>query len=106
MLLAGLAFGVNLMLAVYIVSHGPALPVALGETVDSGGGYTVAAGKIQGRGDGDAFYIFSHADKKLLIYWENGKMLELMHARDITKDLELKKHGEQSEIEDRRGKDK
>ena len=69
---------------------------ALGGTVDSGAGFTVGTGQLQGKGDADAVYIFSHEDKKLLVYFQNANRLELLATRNCQYDLQPNQYGKQN----------
>lgn len=102
-LLLGFALGANVILAAWIVTnHLRPLPV-LGQTVDTGGKYTVATGRI-GKGENDALYVVNHEDHKILVYYTQGEEFKLTHVRDFTKDLEASPHGKQTEIVDKRDK--
>ncbi len=98
LLLLGVALGANLMLGAWVIGNGQTIPVAQGGSVDSGTAYTIATGKFQGKGDGEGLYILKHDDQKLLTFFINGKFLELMHVRDLSKDFQAKVHGEQTPV--------
>ncbi len=76
-----LVLGISLGANATLLLHDASPPVASGQTVDTSGGYSLATGRIQGKGEADALYIWSHADKKLAVYFENGNRLELLHVR-------------------------
>ena len=61
--------------------------VALGGTVDTSGGYTLATGRLQGKGEADALYIWNHETRKLGIYFANNRNLEVIAIRDCSYDF-------------------
>ena len=104
-LLLGVALGANVILACWIVSITLNPTPALGGTVDGAGEYTLATGRLQGRGDADALYIWSHVDKKLVVYFQSGKNLELLSTRNCIYDFRPNQYGEQRPTVQRMKKD-
>lgn len=94
-LLLGVALGANLVLGAWVVTTTLSPQTALGGTVDTGAGITVATGRIQGKGDADALYIWDHADKKLAVYFQSGGKLELLAVRNCEYDMVPNQFGDQ-----------
>lgn len=90
-LMLGALIGANLIMAAWLVSLSFA-PAAIGATADSGNNFAVATGRLQGRGEADAFYIWDHQDKKLLVYAALGNKFELIAVRDAQWDLRYQEY--------------
>ncbi len=58
-------------------------------TVDSNGPYTVLTGRLQGHGDGEALFIWSHEEQKLAVYLISGPKLKLLFVRNCKYDFQL-----------------
>ena len=95
-LLLGIALGSNLVLGAWLfhASTNDA-PVAVGQTVDTNGRYSVATGRIAGRGDADALYIWDAEEQRLAVYFVQGKKMDLIFARDCGTDFSVPQFGEQ-----------
>ena len=89
-LLLGAALGANLVLGAWVLESHFSPKVVMGQTVDSGTTFTVATGRLQGKGEADGFYILDHANQKLLVYFTNGQQLQLLHVRDLKEDMSVK----------------
>ena len=89
-LLLGVALGANLVLGAWVLESHFSPNVVMGQTVDSGASFTVATGRLQGKGEADGFYVLDHANKKLLVYFTNGRSLQLLHVRDLGEDMSVK----------------
>lgn len=90
-LLLGALVGANLIMAAWLVALSSA-PTASGVGADSGNGFAVATGRLQGRGEADAIYIWDHVDKKLLVYAALGNKFELIAVRDAQWDLKYQEY--------------
>lgn len=60
--------------------------MAFGQTAMGNGSILVATGRIQGRGDGDGFYIYDTENKKLAVLFVGNSKMELLHIRDMSYD--------------------
>ena len=94
-LLLGVALGGNLVLGAWIVTTTLSPQTALGNTVDSDGKVFVATGRIQGKGDADALYVYDHEIKQLVVYFQSGQRLELLSSRNCDYDFKPNSFGTQ-----------
>ncbi|MFN0058002.1 MAG: hypothetical protein ACKVX7_06035 [Planctomycetota bacterium] len=60
---------------------------AIGQTVATSGNITLASGKLSGKGDADAIYLYDNDAKRLLVYFQNGNSLELLSIRNTEWDF-------------------
>lgn len=75
------------------------------------GSFTLALGKQQGMGDSDLLYIFSHGERRLVVYRIRTDVLELLFSRNCGPDLDLeisigRMTPRVSDVRDLAGKDK
>ena len=102
-LLLGFSLALNLLLGVWglglCLTTGPTPQLAYGGANDNThGGWIALTGKLSGKGDGEGLYLIDTEGKKMYIYFVQGKMLELSHVRDISKDMEIPSYGDQTEV--------
>lgn len=83
----GILIGANMVMGVWFVSVLQNPPRdAFGQTAGTDGSISVGTGKLQGRGDSDAFYLFDHNTKKLAVYAASGNRFELIAVRNTKYD--------------------
>lgn len=94
-LFLGVALGANLVLGAWVIENHFSPRTVMGQTVDTVGRFTAATGRLQGKGEADGLYIIDHEQMKLLVYFDNGRRLELLHVRDMSGEMGIKFYGEQ-----------
>ena len=95
MLLLGLALGANFVLVLWMFQDQSQPRIAAGQTVDSGNGYILATGQLQGKGNADGLFLWNAEKKKLLVYFVQGDTLKLMHVRDCSLEMAESEIGDQ-----------
>ena len=87
LLALGVAIGASVVLGSWVTY------LVVNPSQVSGGGYdtngtmSVATGLIKGQGQSEALFIFDHEARKLVVYFVNGRNLEILAVRDCTYDL-------------------
>lgn len=91
----GVALGANVVLGAWVIENHFTPRTVMGQTVDSGGRFTVATGRLQGKGEADGLYVIDNEAHKLMVYFDNGRRLELLHVRDMSGEMGIPFFGEQ-----------
>lgn len=55
--------------------------------VDNTGPFAMLTGQLQGRGEGEALFLWEHASQKLVVYLVSGKQMEVLFVRDCSFDF-------------------
>lgn len=72
---------------VVALTAGLATTTAHAGEVDNTGDVALMTGQLQGRGEGEALFIWEHASQKLAVYIVNASRMELLFVRDCSFDF-------------------
>ncbi|MEM7262331.1 MAG: hypothetical protein AAF488_10110 [Planctomycetota bacterium] len=99
----GLLLGVSISLGAWLTSEiqRPS-HVALGQTAMGDGAMILATGKISGRGDAAALYMYDPKLQKLAVMFVNNNNLEVVAIRDMTWDWKVPSYSAGRQIPDPR----
>ena len=86
-MLLGVALGANVVMVAWIFNASLATPTVEGQTVNGNGNFVMATGRLMGRGEADALYVFDTQRRQLCVYFQGQTRLELLSSRNCQYDL-------------------
>ena len=92
-LLLGVALGINAVLVATLV--GGEDQKAEGQSANGTNGWLMTTGAVAGKGNAEALWVLDTTNRKLAVYFQNGKTLELMSVRDLQYDYLPQSYGRQ-----------